>query len=61
MMNTYYPSTLWDFQSLDAPERILLGPGPSLAYPDVLKAISQLLVGPGDAALRFSDSQPRSM
>jgi alanine-glyoxylate transaminase / serine-glyoxylate transaminase / serine-pyruvate transaminase len=34
-----------DLQSLDAPERILLGPGPSMAHPDVLKAMSQPLVG----------------
>jgi alanine-glyoxylate transaminase / serine-glyoxylate transaminase / serine-pyruvate transaminase len=44
-MTSYYPSTLLDLQSLDAPERILLGPGPSMAHPDVLKAMSQPLVG----------------
>jgi alanine-glyoxylate transaminase / serine-glyoxylate transaminase / serine-pyruvate transaminase len=33
------------FNSLAAPERILLGPGPSMAHPRVLQAMSQPLVG----------------
>jgi alanine-glyoxylate transaminase / serine-glyoxylate transaminase / serine-pyruvate transaminase len=44
-MKTHSPSTPSDFQSLAAPERILLGPGPSMAHPAVLKAMSQPLVG----------------
>jgi alanine-glyoxylate transaminase / serine-glyoxylate transaminase / serine-pyruvate transaminase len=34
-----------NYESLAAPERILLGPGPSMAHPRVLQAMSQPLVG----------------
>jgi alanine-glyoxylate transaminase / serine-glyoxylate transaminase / serine-pyruvate transaminase len=44
-MRSASSSARTDFQSLDVPERILLGPGPSMAHPDVLKAMSQPLVG----------------
>lgn len=33
------------FPPLNIPERILLGPGPSMAHPDVLRAMSSPLVG----------------
>lgn len=33
------------FPELDVPQRILLGPGPSMAHPEVLKAMSTPLIG----------------
>ena len=33
------------FESLEAPQRVLLGPGPSMAHPQVLEAMKQPLVG----------------
>jgi len=33
------------FESLEAPQRVLLGPGPSMAHPRVLEAMKQPLVG----------------
>ena len=44
-MKTVYPFAQPDIQSLAAPRRILLGPGPSMAHPRVLEAMSQPLVG----------------
>ncbi len=44
-MKAAYPLAHKDFQSLAAPGRILLGPGPSMAHPRVLEAMSQPLVG----------------
>ncbi|HEX6302616.1 MAG TPA: alanine--glyoxylate aminotransferase family protein, partial [Anaerolineales bacterium] len=39
------PLDLSNFPELDAPERILLGPGPSLVHPKVLRAMATPLVG----------------
>jgi alanine-glyoxylate transaminase/serine-glyoxylate transaminase/serine-pyruvate transaminase len=33
------------YPALDTPERILLGPGPSMVHPRVLKAMARPLVG----------------
>ncbi|RME97726.1 MAG: alanine--glyoxylate aminotransferase family protein [Chloroflexi bacterium] len=37
--------TVQTFSDLDTPSRILLGPGPSMAHPRVLRAMAQPLVG----------------
>jgi alanine-glyoxylate transaminase / serine-glyoxylate transaminase / serine-pyruvate transaminase len=44
-MNAPIPFARQHIQSLSAPGRILLGPGPSMAHPRVLEAMSQPLVG----------------
>jgi alanine-glyoxylate transaminase / serine-glyoxylate transaminase / serine-pyruvate transaminase len=44
-MKTLYPLEKQEIGSLAAPKRILLGPGPSMAHPRVLEAMSQPLVG----------------
>jgi alanine-glyoxylate transaminase/serine-glyoxylate transaminase/serine-pyruvate transaminase len=44
-MKHMVPFDIPQYQSLAAPERILLGPGPSMAQPRVLQAMSQPLVG----------------
>jgi alanine-glyoxylate transaminase/serine-glyoxylate transaminase/serine-pyruvate transaminase len=44
-MKSVLSPTVPQYQSLSAPERILLGPGPSMAHPSVLQAMSQPLVG----------------
>ena len=44
-MKTLYPIEQQDISPLAVPGRILLGPGPSMAHPRVLEAMSQSLVG----------------
>jgi alanine-glyoxylate transaminase / serine-glyoxylate transaminase / serine-pyruvate transaminase len=44
-MKTVYPIGKQDIATLAVPGRILLGPGPSMAHPRVLEAMSQPLVG----------------
>ena len=39
------------FEDLDPPERLLMGPGPINAHPDVLKAMSAPLIGQFDPKL----------
>lgn len=44
-MTNIQPLDLASFPELDPPQRILLGPGPSMAHPRVLRAMSAPLVG----------------
>src|SRR5262245_8124847 len=44
-MSDTQPIDLTPYPQLDPPERILLGPGPSMAHPRVLRAMAAPLVG----------------
>jgi alanine-glyoxylate transaminase/serine-glyoxylate transaminase/serine-pyruvate transaminase len=55
------PFDVSQIQSLCAPERILLGPGPSMAHPRVLQAMSQPLVGHLDPYFLYVMDQVQKM